>query len=71
MVARVVDLPEPVGPVMRTRPRGRLQPGECSSISFGKTQLLEADHVFRDGAHDAPDGTPLLKDIDPEATVAG
>jgi hypothetical protein len=36
----------------------------------GKTQLLDRAHLHRNHAEDQPDGSALLKDVDPEASEA-
>ena len=47
MAASVVDLPDPVGPVTSTRPRGLSQ---IVAITGGRPEVLEAADVVRDRA---------------------
>src|SRR3954468_13302767 len=67
MAASEVDLPEPVGPVTRTRPRllgevvdGRRQP-----------EVVDGDDVGRDQAEGGADGRALEVGVDAKARVAG
>ena len=56
IAASVVDLPEPVGPVTRTRPRGfRVS----SPASRGRLQLLDRRDARRDHAESGGDASPL------------
>ena len=66
--ATVVDLPEPVGPVIRTSPRGRpanvLEP-------LGHPELGQALDLPRHHPEHAGDRTPLLHHVDAESRLAG
>jgi hypothetical protein len=48
IAASVVDLPEPVGPVTRTMPRGWFA---MSMNDFGAVQFFEGQDLRRDGPH--------------------
>ena len=62
--ASVVDLPEPVGPVTSTRPRGRS--ANCCTDA-GKPERLEGHDLERDGPHDGADRVALQEDVHAEA----
>ncbi len=68
MAASVVDLPEPVVPVTRTRPR-------CSSqicVDDGrKIQFFDGANLGGNDAQDHADVAALLKNVDAEAAEAG
>ena len=67
IAASVVDLPEPVGPVTRTRPRGysaRL----CSDVR--EAELLERLDLLRDQPEGRADSLALVVDVDAEARDA-
>ena len=63
-LASVVDLPEPVGPVTSTRPRGRWA---NRSMSGGRPEFGEAADVVRDGPQHGADRAALQEDVDAEA----
>ena len=64
IAASVVDLPEPVGPVTRIRPRLR-----CVSFSMtrGKVQVLNRRNFGRDDAERRRDRAFIPEDVDAEA----
>ena len=64
----MVDLPEPVGPVTRTRPRGRLANW---ATGVGQAEGVEGHDLVGDDPHDGADGVALEEDVDPEAAHAG
>ena len=64
IAARVVDLPEPVGPVTSTRPRGLSQ---IVAITGGQAQLLEAADLVGDRAVDGGHRAALHEDVGAEA----
>ena len=68
IAASVVDLPEPVGPVTSTRPRGRS--GELVQ-AVGQPELLERADLVRDQAERGADGVALEEHVDAEARDAG
>ena len=64
----MVDLPEPVGPVTRTRPRGL----SASSYSYVRhVQLLERADARRNHAEGCGKALALEERVDPEARQAG
>ena len=66
--ASVVDLPEPVGPVTRTSPRGKLgRAGEGSR----KAELLERLQLVRDDAEGSRERVALQEGVDAEACEPG
>ena len=66
--ASVVDLPEPVGPVTRTRPRGFV----VKSLEHGReAELLERLQLRRDEAEGGAEALALEVDVDAEAREAG
>ncbi len=66
--ARVVDLPEPVGPVTRTRPRGMVV---TSARSGGSPSVVRGGMTSGMARHDRPDHSPLLQDVHAEPAEAG
>ena len=66
--ASVVDLPEPVGPVTRTKPRG-LRVNSASTRR--QAELLEALDLVRDQAEGGADRAALEEDVDAEARDPG
>ena len=62
--ARLVVLPEPVGPVTSSRPRGRMI---SDRIASGHADLLERQELARDPPQHHADGAALLEDGDAEA----
>ena len=67
MAARVVDLPEPVGPVTRMRPRGR---SHSLATTGGEIELGEALDLKRNDAEDRSNGSALVEDVGAEAGQA-
>ena len=65
--ASVVDLPEPVGPVTSTRPRGFFV---RSCRLGGRPELLERLDVRRDRAERGREALPLVERVDAEAGEA-
>ena len=67
IVASVVDLPEPVGPVTRTRPRG------CRELEehLGQAEVLERLDHLRHEAEGCGEAVALEVDVDAEAGDAG
>ena len=64
IAASVVDLPEPVGPVTRIRPRGRfVSLGE----DLGRRELLERQHLRRNRAERGGRAALLVERVDAEA----
>ena len=64
IAASVVDLPEPVGPVTRTRPRGFSQ---MLLDDRRQAELAEAADLVGDLAEDGGDGAALVEDVGAEA----
>jgi hypothetical protein len=64
MLARVVDFPEPVGPVTRIRPEDQAS-GLLRELEHDPWQpeLLEGPHLVGDGTEGARHGTPLHEDV--------
>ena len=67
MAARVVDLPEPVGPVTSTRPRGLSQ---IVAITGGRPELLEVADLVGNGAVDRGHRAALHEHVGAEAREA-
>ena len=67
IAASVVDLPEPVGPVTSTRPRG-FSASSCSDV--GQAELLERLDLVRDQAERGAERLALEEDVDAEARDA-
>ena len=67
IAASVVDLPEPVGPVTSTRPRGR---SARYLQTFGRLQVLHRRDLQRDDAEDGAHRVALLEDVRAEARHA-
>ena len=67
IAASVVDLPEPVGPVTSTSPRGR---SARYLQTFGQAQLLHRRDRERDDAEDRAHRVALLEDVRAEARHA-
>ena len=65
--ASVVDLPEPVGPVTSTRPRG-FSASWCSDA--GQAELLERLDLVRDQPERGAERLALEEDVDAEARDA-
>jgi hypothetical protein len=63
IAASVVDLPEPVGPVTSTRPRGLLQ----ISSTTAAAELLESEDLVGDLPVDGGGGAALVEDVRAEA----
>jgi hypothetical protein len=63
IAASVVDLPDPVGPVTRTSPRGLLQ---ISSTTGGKAELLEAEDLVGNLPVDRGHRAALVEDVSAE-----
>ena len=67
IAASVVDLPEPVGPVTRTRPRG-FSASWCSVDGMpSSSSVLSSSGIMRNAA---PTALPLEVDVDAEAREA-
>ena len=66
--ARVVDFPDPVGPVTSTRPRGR---SAKRADHRGQVQSLELGDVERNRAQHRPDRSTLAEHVHPEPALAG
>ena len=66
--ASVVDLPEPVGPVTSTRPRGRVANW---ATDIRNAQLFERPDAGRDDAERRADRAALLVAVDAEPGAAG
>jgi hypothetical protein len=64
IAASVVDLPEPVGPVTSTRPRGW---SASSSKIFGALEVFQRQDLGRNGPHHRRRATVLDEGIDAEA----
>ena len=58
MLARLVVLPEPVGPVTSSRPRGRMM---SRRIDLGHAQLLEGQELARNAPQHHADVATLLE----------
>ena len=68
IAASVVDFPEPVGPVTRTRPRGFIASSRNES---GSPQLLERSQLRGNVTEGRAEGAALEVDVDAEATEPG
>ena len=66
--ARVVDLPEPVGPVTSTKPASKV--GEDLD-RVGESEGIELGHLVRDRTERGGDRPTLQRDVDPESTDTG
>ena len=67
IAASVVDLPEPVGPVTSTRPRGR---SARNLHTFGRPSSSMRRDLQRDDAEDRAHRVALLEDVGAEARQA-
>ena len=63
-----MDLPDPVGPVTRTRPRGKSANWRTAR---GYAQLLERHDLKGDGPEHSAHRVPLLEHVEPEPANAG
>jgi hypothetical protein len=67
MLARVVDLPDPVGPVTCTNPRGR----RARLLTWAGMPRASSGLSPGDQPERGPDGVALEVDVEPEAGLAG
>ena len=67
IAASVVDLPLPVGPVTRMRPRGW---SDSVASTGGRPELLEALDLLGNQPEDGADGAALVEDVAAEPREA-